>query len=155
MANPYTDIYKRVRQVVEGVPGIRPGNKIGASNRPDKGDPASFINAELRVRPAPGGSANPWATSSRGVFVQHFDVQMATDQQEPDRLFEVKWLVMNAFYDAGPDLGMPELVSRVNFPDVSEAHDNADLNKGIPYAWSGVVTVSVEFRPKRDQMHTV
>lgn len=154
MPSPYRTIYERLAEVVNGTPGVRAGNKPGALRGKTATAPADFIAAELRVRPAPGGSANPRATSSSGVYVQNFTVEMATDQEDPGRLFDVKWLVLQQLYDAGETLGLDGsaewAVFRVSYPDLSEAHDNAELNRGRTYAWSGVISVSVEFGVRRD-----
>ena len=69
-------------------------------------------------------------------------------------MFELKWQFEGAFYAAGQNLGLPDLVVRYAWVDQTPAPDNAELNMGREYAWSDIATLSVEFRVKRDRMQT-
>lgn len=150
--DPFTTVYNRLWDIFEGFPPLAAmvslRNRIrrtgdGFVREKDSKAPADF--PEIDIVPA-GGTFQIPATSTGNLIIQGFEIVINSDKARLDiKFFPVIWEIIRAISKAGCDMGIPELVARIELSNYTDDENLAALLKGLE-GWSSLITANIEMR---------
>lgn len=150
--DPFTTVYNRLwdifEQSAELTSLVKLRNRIrrtGVEFIRDKDEKTPVDFPELDLVPA-GGTLQIPATSTSNAITQGFEIVINSDKARLDvKFFPVIWAVLKAINKAGCDMGIPELVARIELSNYTDDENLAALLKGME-GWSSLITANIEMR---------
>jgi len=158
--DPFTEVYLKIIEVLFNDPDVvdvvRPGNFIkraseqvdGLDFRRPKEDKLDGDLSEIDVIPA-GGLVDLPNTSTGVVIQQNFEIITASATARLDiNYFPLFFAIIRAFSRVGCQLGIPELVERIQLTNYTDDENLAEVLKGLE-GWSSLLSVIVKMRIDR------